>query len=147
MLCRCIIKSTAWYGHLYLLGETELIFLQSMIRLLYYDMMDQLHPMAASQHQSIDTADAQDDPQVEKSSHKHPDVRLEHVTHCFDYLRQALMCAGDMTIEHAMESPLGQKRITTDGWGVKHQCSDWDEMAAWTLSRKANYSRATGIQK
>lgn len=125
--------------------KIELNSFQSMVRLLYYDMLDQLHPTTASQHQSTDTTDAQDDSRMKKGSHKHPNVRLEHVAHCFDYLRQALMCAGDMTIEHAMESPLGQKRITTDGWGVKHQCSGWNEMAAWTLSHKANYSRATGI--
>jgi len=127
-------------------AKIELNFLQSMIRLVYYNMMGQLHTTTVPQHQSADAADAQDSPQVKKSSHQHPNVRPEHVAHCFDYLRQALMCAGDMTIEHAMESPLGQKRTTTDGWGVKHQCSDWDEMAAWTLSHKANYSRATGIQ-
>jgi hypothetical protein len=116
-----------------------------MIRLLYYDMMDQLHPTTASQHQSTGTADTKDDIQGKKSAHKHSHIRLEHVAHCFDYLRQALMCAGDMTIEHSMMEPLGQKRVTTDGWGVEHQCSDWDEMTAWTLSHKANYSAATGI--
>lgn len=63
----------------------------------------------------------------------------DHVEHCFDYLRQSIMCAGDMTIEHALEPPLGEKRETTDGWGVKHQCKDWNEIMNWTLEHKAKH--------
>lgn len=30
----------------------------------------------------------------------------DHVHHCFDYIRQALMCAGDMTVEVSLPSEL-----------------------------------------
>ena len=108
-----------------------------MIRLVYFDMMDQLGLVENSTKESHRG--------TTKVPEEHPHVQPDHVGHCFDYLRQALMCAGDMTIEHAREPPLGQKRLTTDGWGVTHQCRNWDEMMAWTLSHKANVSH-TGIQ-
>ena len=37
---------------------------------------------------------------------------------------QAIMCAGDMTLEK-MRTP---NKIQVDGWGVTHQCRDWDAM-------------------
>lgn len=72
--------------------------------------------------------------------HEVQDPIPDHVEHCFDYLRQSIMCAGDMTIEHAREPPLGGKRETTDGWGVEHQCKDWNEMVHWTLDHRAKHS-------
>ena len=48
----------------------------------------------------------------------------DHVFHCFDYIRQALMCAGDMTIEWPRKEKDG-RRFAVDGWGITHQCKDW----------------------
>jgi len=48
----------------------------------------------------------------------------DHVFHCFDYIRQALMCAGDMTIEWPREEADG-RRFAVDGWGITHQCRSW----------------------
>lgn len=48
----------------------------------------------------------------------------DHVEHCFDYLRQALMCAGDVTLEWPREEADG-RRFAVDGWGVEHQCKSW----------------------
>lgn len=53
----------------------------------------------------------------------------DHVYHCFDYIRQALMCAGDMTVEWPREEADGS-RVAVDGWGIKHQCKDWVSLAA-----------------
>jgi len=63
-----------------------------------------------------------------------------HIIHCFDYIRQSLMCSGDMTLEHSREPPLGEKRTDTDGWGVKHQCKDWNAMVGWTLDHRAKHN-------
>lgn len=49
---------------------------------------------------------------------------MAHVYHCFDYIRQALMCAGDLTLEWPRE----EKQVpgfAVDGWGVSHQCKSW----------------------
>jgi mycotoxin biosynthesis protein UstYa len=48
----------------------------------------------------------------------------EHVTHCFDYLRQTISCAGDMAMEWPRTEPDGE-RIAVDGWGIPHECKDW----------------------
>ena len=38
----------------------------------------------------------------------HDDVQ-HHLEHCFDYLRQAIMCAGDMSLEGARIEPMDQE--------------------------------------
>lgn len=48
----------------------------------------------------------------------------DHVYHCFDYIRQALMCNADLTVEWPREEESGE-RVAVDGWGVEHQCKDW----------------------
>lgn len=48
----------------------------------------------------------------------------DHVHHCFDYLRQGLMCAGDLTLEWPREEADGS-RFAVDGWGITHECKSW----------------------
>ncbi|EGP91139.1 uncharacterized protein MYCGRDRAFT_89178 [Zymoseptoria tritici IPO323] len=50
----------------------------------------------------------------------------EHVYHCFDYLRQSLMCAGDTALEGA--DPASNGTTGTHGLGVTHVCKDWDAL-------------------
>lgn len=47
-----------------------------------------------------------------------------HVAHCFDYVRQGLMCAADMTVEWPRVEADGS-RFAIDGWGVGHRCASW----------------------
>lgn len=51
------------------------------------------------------------------------DPQEDHVFDCFDYLRQSITCAGDMTLEYPDESQDGQRIV--NGWGVSHQCVNW----------------------
>lgn len=48
----------------------------------------------------------------------------EHMTHCFDYLRQTIACAGDMALEWPRTEPTGE-RVAVDGWGIPHECKSW----------------------
>jgi hypothetical protein len=48
----------------------------------------------------------------------------DHVYHCFDYVRQALMCQADLTVEWPRTEADGT-RVAVDGWGVAHQCKNW----------------------
>ncbi|KAK8139506.1 hypothetical protein PG984_002886 [Apiospora sp. TS-2023a] len=71
--------------------------------------------------------------------------QMVHIGHCFDYLRQAVMCAGDMTLEGAMLLPNGQiGPAGVDGWGATHQCRSWDQAVDWTLQHRAPHNH-TGI--
>ncbi|KAH7321827.1 hypothetical protein BKA65DRAFT_540972 [Rhexocercosporidium sp. MPI-PUGE-AT-0058] len=47
-------------------------------------------------------------------------INANHLQHCFDFLRQDILCAADMTLE-----PLGKGYKETDGQGVVHECKDW----------------------
>ncbi|KAM0723823.1 hypothetical protein Q7P37_000813 [Cladosporium fusiforme] len=51
----------------------------------------------------------------------------DHVYHCFDYIRQALMCNADLTVEWPRTEENGE-RVAVDGWGVTHQCKNWDSV-------------------
>ncbi|KAI1802782.1 hypothetical protein F4811DRAFT_527925 [Daldinia bambusicola] len=52
-----------------------------------------------------------------------------HSAHCFDYLRQSIMCSADTNLEG--ESEYGP------GWGSKHECVDYDAVLAWANSHSA----------
>jgi len=64
----------------------------------------------------------------------------EHLEHCFDYLRQAIMCAGDLTLEKAIVKD-GVPIASVDGWGVVHQCQDWKAMFDFAESHRGYNSR------
>ncbi|KAI2638316.1 hypothetical protein GGS21DRAFT_466755 [Xylaria nigripes] len=52
-----------------------------------------------------------------------------HSAHCFDYLRQSIMCSGDTNLEgHTDAGP---------GWGSKHLCVDYDALLDWANERAA----------
>jgi hypothetical protein len=53
-----------------------------------------------------------------------------HVQHCFSFLSQSIMCAGDLTIEWARIESDGS-RFQVDGWGIPHQCKDPNAIFAW----------------
>ncbi|ODA83224.1 hypothetical protein RJ55_01735 [Drechmeria coniospora] len=48
---------------------------------------------------------------------------LWHVSHCFDYVRQALMCRPDLTLEGPVHV---NGRLLVVGWESPHQCQSWD---------------------
>lgn len=74
-------------------------------------------------------------------------VAGKHIYHCFDYLRQALLCHGDTTLEKArvVEGPNGASQTVrgVDGWGVTHQCRDYDSIYALANAHRSRND--TGI--
>jgi len=69
-------------------------------------------------------------------------MRDDHVYHCFDYIRQALMCSGDTTLEKARTVD-GKVARGVDGWDVEHQCRDYDAIYAYAAAHRSN--NLTGI--
>ncbi|OLN86640.1 hypothetical protein CCHL11_03716 [Colletotrichum chlorophyti] len=47
-------------------------------------------------------------------------VNSTHLSHCWDYLRQSIMCAGDTSLEWKPENDIG-----STGWGYQHTCKDY----------------------
>jgi Mycotoxin biosynthesis protein UstYa len=66
------------------------------------------------------------------------DAKLQNqLDRCFDYFRQALVCAGDTTLEHAVvinETVIGD----TDGWGIEHRCRDWNAIFNFANNNRIN---------
>lgn len=61
---------------------------------------------------------------------------INHASHCFDYLRQSIICAGDMTIEGPdLTAKPGESPLR--GWGVEHQCRPWRKVLEWRDSHAA----------
>ena len=52
--------------------------------------------------------------------------RNGHSSHCFEYLRQSLLCNADATIE-----PAGERVRGFLGWGFWRQCRNFEELKAW----------------
>ncbi len=52
--------------------------------------------------------------------------RSEHTKHCFEYLRQSLMCSADSSIE-----PAGSQVKGFLGWGFRRQCRHYEKLKSW----------------
>jgi len=55
--------------------------------------------------------------------------QMLHINHCFDYIRQGIMCAGDMSLEGAIKGtadlqPTDDLR-RINGWGSSHECKNF----------------------
>ncbi|KAH8427483.1 uncharacterized protein LDX57_005196 [Aspergillus melleus] len=57
---------------------------------------------------------------------------LWHISHCLDYLRQGLQCAGDTSLEFVTEIS-GQAVV--DGLGWPHECRSWDSIWDYATER------------
>ncbi|TDZ67384.1 Oxidase ustYa [Colletotrichum trifolii] len=62
-----------------------------------------------------------------------PGWNSEHLNHCWDYLRQTIMCNADVTLEWKKYD----ERVGT-GWGYRHQCKDWDAIIAWAEDHRTS---------
>ncbi|KAH6653028.1 hypothetical protein BKA67DRAFT_536730 [Truncatella angustata] len=63
----------------------------------------------------------------ESSRSSRADAEVNHTLHCINYLRQAVLCSADDTLEGPdMHPEAGQSRLR--GWGVSHQCRSWDKL-------------------
>ncbi|KAL7946384.1 hypothetical protein V8C42DRAFT_352618 [Trichoderma barbatum] len=59
-----------------------------------------------------------------------------HLNHCFDYLRQAIMCTGDTTLEKVVADEKGVLKPDIDGWGTIHECKSWNMLYEFAESRR-----------
>ncbi|KAF1849035.1 uncharacterized protein K460DRAFT_428459 [Cucurbitaria berberidis CBS 394.84] len=66
--------------------------------------------------------------QIKHPEHAHG-LATGHVKHCFDYLRQALMCAADTNLE---DTSVEDGEEGAPGWGSKRVCRDFDAVKEWS---------------
>jgi len=53
-------------------------------------------------------------------------IHYDHVQHCFENVRQALVCHADSNLEDL------EKDGATTGWGFKRMCRDFDGLFEWS---------------
>jgi hypothetical protein len=79
----------------------------------------------------------------EPSAAVNPIQRSWHVNHCFEYIRQAIMCAGDVALEGAATTfpsgPNGEDLGGSDGWDAKHVCKDYGQIAKYLEKEAINH--------
>ncbi|PYH83785.1 hypothetical protein BO82DRAFT_331034 [Aspergillus uvarum CBS 121591] len=67
-----------------------------------------------------------------------------HVNHCFEYLRQSVLC-GNAIFEIEGYTPLFVPdegvATTVSGWGVEHECVDYDAISRFQIDRERQYNR------
>ena len=64
-----------------------------------------------------------------------------YVDHCFEYLRQAISCGGDLTIEGASPIKVGNGTATSViGWGVKHDCINFELLRSFQIEQEKRYN-------
>jgi len=56
-----------------------------------------------------------------------------HVEHCLRYLRLALLCQADTTLEETALTPQpdGSEKAGASGVGMVHRCKDWSVLRRW----------------
>ncbi|KAK4560438.1 hypothetical protein LTR86_005634 [Recurvomyces mirabilis] len=59
----------------------------------------------------------------------------DHLAHCFDYLRQAIMCHGDTALE-GLQTTFGPDVGGSDGWNTQHVCKRYDEVYKWLEEKR-----------
>lgn len=67
-----------------------------------------------------------------------------HINHCFEYIRQAIMCAGDVALEGAATTfpgdPItGEDLGGSDGWDAKHVCKDYSQVYRYLEEQTINH--------
>ncbi|GAP88842.1 hypothetical protein SAMD00023353_1700980 [Rosellinia necatrix] len=66
-----------------------------------------------------------------------PEETPWHLTHCFDYIRQGIMCCGDVALE-GEQTTFPEGFDGSDGWDAKHVCKDYDQILAYLNESRAN---------
>ncbi|EJP70448.1 uncharacterized protein BBA_00078 [Beauveria bassiana ARSEF 2860] len=61
----------------------------------------------------------------------------QHLDHCLDYLRQAIMCTGDTTLEMVIKDDSGEFKAEIDGWGTVHECRSWHMLFEFAERQRA----------
>ncbi|KAK3690282.1 hypothetical protein B0T22DRAFT_378992, partial [Podospora appendiculata] len=56
-----------------------------------------------------------------------------HYAHCFDYLRQAVSCSADLSLEFVSATGFSGRAIV-DGLDYPHECKSWD--AIWKYAEE-----------
>lgn len=68
-----------------------------------------------------------------------------HVHHCFNYVRQMVLCAANTRL-NPINHVLPDGKLASDGIGLTYECRDWDAVyeafdANYALNRTMSFTR------
>jgi hypothetical protein len=69
--------------------------------------------------------------------HNISDFEIGHTFHCIEYLRQAIRCAADPTLDPTTYHAERESHSST-GWNGTHVCRDYDALFAWAEDHRYN---------
>ncbi|KAF2197122.1 hypothetical protein GQ43DRAFT_496994, partial [Delitschia confertaspora ATCC 74209] len=98
------------------------------IQIAYYTALHNLS-LHSSTYSSKDNGTSADNFLLSLGARTH----LSHIQHCFDYVRQALLCAADTNLEEP-DPETGK----TNGWGITRRCKDYKAVVNWAEKWKNN---------
>jgi hypothetical protein len=106
------------------------------LRLLIHDQ----HAILVSYHSALDAANLQRNITPPDDFLNKTGTRMapSHIRHCFDYIRQTIMCAADTNLE-----VLDHETHKTSGWGQPRICRDYGSVFNW--AEKWANSSDTGL--
>lgn len=58
----------------------------------------------------------------------------EHGLHCFEFIREELMCTANDAIFSVKQSETDEYGVRRLGAGQVRQCSDWEYLRDWAVS-------------
>jgi hypothetical protein len=65
----------------------------------------------------------------------------DHAEHCFHYLRQAVLCAADTTLEPGgVSRRLANGDTVANGHDAVHTCRDWRQVYDWMGSQEEKWT-------
>lgn len=76
--------------------------------------------------------------------HHDPNIDEAHVAHCLGYLRNAALCAADVTLE---PGALGMRNFTERRSGATHICRDWKATEAWMIKNWKEWKHRDGWKR
>lgn len=95
------------------------------IRIAYYSRVNELHKLQ-DKHSLVNHY-------IENMG---ANMHLYHLDHCFEYLRQALMCAADSNLEDLVVDETG--RAEAPGWGTERVCRNFGRLGRWSERWRAS---------
>lgn len=66
-----------------------------------------------------------------------PEEGAFHLSHCLEYLRQSIMCCGDVALE-GQQTTFPPGFLGSDGWDAKHVCRDYSQVLSHLETNRAN---------
>ncbi len=67
-----------------------------------------------------------------------PEMQGWHSRHCFEYLRQSILCCGDTTLEGQQTTFPDKDQAGSDGWDAKHICRDYSQIRSYLEDNRAD---------